>query len=74
MRNKYHYTVEGTGADNQTWTATGDVESEFEDMFDRAMMDSFTQLTHGKAVYGKPGVGCNGPYDIVSVTIKKVAP
>lgn len=71
MKKKYQFIIEGTGANGQTWTATGNIECEFNEVFDLAMRDAFMQLTSGKAVYGKPGVGCNGPYDVTSVVIKQ---
>jgi hypothetical protein len=30
------------------------------------MRESFDQLTHDKALYGMLGIGCKGPYDILS--------
>jgi hypothetical protein len=44
---------------------------EFHETFDYAMNQTFSQLTNGKAVYGKPGIGCHGPYDIHSVLIEQ---
>jgi hypothetical protein len=74
MRKLYSYVIEGSGANNQTWQTRGAVLCEFHDAFDHAMLESFDQLTQGKAIYGNPGVGsCKGPYDILKVTITQVA-
>lgn len=68
---KYDYTVAGTAADNQTWVATGTVKGRFPTVFDAIMIEAFRKVTGGKAVYGKPGVGCAGPYQITAVTIER---
>lgn len=70
---KYSYDIAGTAADGQTWETTGTVECEFVAAYDRAMRASFAQLTGGKAVYGEPGKGCNGPYKINRVEIREQA-
>jgi hypothetical protein len=31
---------------------------------------SFWKLLHGEAVYGKPGVGCDGPYEVRRLLIE----
>jgi hypothetical protein len=72
MVKTYHYTIKGSGAGGQTWTTKGVVEADFVYAFDLAMRDSFQQLTQGQAVYGKPGRGCSGPYDIHSITIEQM--
>lgn len=72
MIKPYRYTVEGTAAAGQTWTTQGQVATEIHDVLHVAMMESFDQLTSGKAVYGQPGKGCRGPYDIRRVTIEQV--
>lgn len=72
--NTYKFEIEGTGANDQTWITMGTVACEFHDVFDSAMEETFQQLTDGKAVYGKPGVGCRGPYKIDRVAIVKVKP
>lgn len=69
----FTYEVEGTAAGGQTWkTAGAVVGDDLTLMFHMAMRDSFNQLTQGKAVFGKPGVGCNGPYKISKVTMESV--
>jgi len=72
MKKHYQFTVEGSSADENTWLTSGDFTCELHETFDRAMGETFTQLTKGKAIYGKPGVGCNGPYDIHRLVIEQV--
>lgn len=64
MNRQYQYTVVGSAADNQTWMVKGEILCEFHEAFDKAMRDCFQQLTQGKAIFGKPGLGCNGPYEV----------
>lgn len=72
MNKTFRYTFEGTGGDGQTWKTEGTVTCKFLNVFDVAGAASFDQLTSGRAVFGKPGVGCRGPYDIHKVTIEQV--
>ena len=70
----YTFQIEGTAAAGQTWKSSGVVIDEQNDLiavFDSAMRLSFQQLTSGKAVFGKPGVGCSGPYDIRRIVIEQ---
>lgn len=64
MRRTYQYAVHGTAAHDQTWSMSGTVVCEWHEVFELVMRESFRGLTGGKAIYGKPGVGCTGPYDI----------
>jgi len=66
MKKTYSYKVRGVAADGQTWAVDGEVETLTggELMFERIMRSTFMKLTAGKAVFGKPGVGCRGPYSI----------
>jgi hypothetical protein len=68
----YTYTVSGTAADGQTWETVGTIACEFVDVWHHAMRCSFEDLTKGEAVYGQPGVGCQGPYDIDKIVIEQV--
>lgn len=74
MSYRYSYMVEGTAADGQTWMVSGTVEMPHAGMFGHAVQDamqqSFTHLTEGKAVYGEPGKGCNGPYSITRLVVE----
>jgi hypothetical protein len=70
----YQFEFHGTAARGQTWETAGQVMDENNDLmsvFDSAMRASFEQLTAGKAVFGKPGVGCAGPYEITSFIFTK---
>jgi len=75
MTTNYNYSLEGTAADGQTWFASGVVTTELEGDFPNALEDAqrkaFHQLTQGKAVYGKPGVGCRGPYRITKLIVER---
>lgn len=65
----YRFTIEGTAGDGQSWTTSGPVSGDFPKVLEDAMYASFEQLTKGKAVYGRPGVGCRGPYKIRTFTL-----
>jgi hypothetical protein len=67
----YHFTIEGTAAGDQVWSTTGRIECEWIDAFTVAMQRSFDDLTKGRAIYGKPGIGCRGPYDIHRLLIER---
>lgn len=69
------YTINGTAAGDQTWDCHGTIDNadwNDHDLLGRAMQDSFIKLTQGKAVFGKPGVGCRGPYKIISFKLALV--
>lgn len=72
MRKHYHFQIAGSGSDGNTWETRGKIHCEFHDSFDEAMQQTFNQLTQGKALYGKSGAGCAGPYDIDRVVIMQV--
>jgi len=59
-----------------TWQTSGEVDiverGNFPAVLDEAMLATFKQLTEGRAVYGKPGVGCRGPYTFKRVLIEEV--
>jgi len=72
MIKTYNFEFEGKAARGQTWKASGQIDDDANNLmavFDTAMRLTFQQLTSGKAVFGKPGVGCAGPYDITRITI-----
>jgi hypothetical protein len=73
MKKPFRFTISGSGSGGATFQASGELHCEFHDTFEQAMMEAFRQLTNGKAVYGNPGLGCNGPYDIRRVVIEQVA-
>jgi len=72
MRKPYRFTVHGCGVGGATFEASGSAVCEFPESFEIAMLETFRQLTNGKAVYGSPGVGCNGPYSIRRIVIEEV--
>lgn len=68
----YDYRMAGTAAGGQTWETDGTFEVEpgaFSTLMELAILNTFTKLTQGRAVFGHPGVGCRGPYRIKSLTI-----
>jgi len=72
MKKLWRGVVSGAAADGQTWTCINQVECEFHFAFEALMQRTFTDLTMGKAVFGNPGVGCKGPYDIKKMEIEQV--
>lgn len=71
MKNIYDFKVIGAAAGGQTWTVFGEVTCEFNDVLSRITLECFERLTSDRAVFGKPGVGCNGPYQIERLEIGK---
>ena len=69
---RYKYELEGTGGNGQTWKTNGLIECPFDDILYCATLNTFEQLTEGKAVFGKPGVGCNGPYEVTKLTFERL--
>jgi hypothetical protein len=70
----FRYEVIGTAARAQTWKASGyvkDPNNDLREVFEEVMQEAFMQLTKGKAVYGQPGVGCQGPYTFDKITIQR---
>lgn len=68
----YRWQAWGTAADGQTWSVTGETRAfagRLVDVTETALRDAFDQLTHGRAVYGFPGVGCRGPYTVTRFEI-----
>jgi hypothetical protein len=74
MIKRYCFTMESRASGGQTWKTSGEFDCEFNDVFDAAMRESFRQLMAGRAVYGHPGLGCSGPYDIVKLSIEQIGP
>jgi hypothetical protein len=75
MSRSFSYTVSGTAIDNQTWTVNGTItlppDAVFSELIDPIIRAAFHSLTHGKAIYGKPGVGCHGPYLITQLALEE---
>lgn len=74
MINHYRYEISGDAFGGQTWMTTGHVDCEFLEAYHACMKASFLQLTEGKAQFGKPGIGCHGPYLLNRILIEKVKP
>lgn len=78
---KYQYRVSGTAAKGQTWTAAGQLEPALWVPASGVWLElprlvlgrAYEQLTAGKAVFGKPGLGCQGPYRITKLEIEEVS-
>lgn len=72
----YRCTVEGSAADGQTWRTESTVSigspGQFMELFTYCMRASFEQLTSGKAQFGRPGVGCRGPYRIRKFVLEEL--
>lgn len=71
----YKYNLRGTGADGQTWTARGYASGDpghFVRTAEQVMTMAFRQVVQGKAIYGFPGVGCNGPYTVTHFEVQVV--
>ena len=68
---KYNYHVNGKTAEGVGWTCIGQMEVEFADLFNRVMVQTFADLTEGKAIFGRPGQGgCKGPYEVDRVILE----
>ena len=71
---KYRYEISGTAARDQTWTTAGvskDVTpGAFRTVFEDAILQTYQMLTEGKAIYGQPGAGCQGPYTFTRLLIE----
>jgi hypothetical protein len=72
LNKNYKFEIHGVARNDQTWITNGTIYCDLNDSFDMAMRASFMQLTEGRAIYGKPGVGCQGPYNVLSVKIEQV--
>lgn len=69
---RYRYKMTGTAADDQSWETSGAIDiapGDFPSLSEIALRESFMALTKGRAVFGKPGVGCRGPYRIKNLTL-----
>jgi hypothetical protein len=72
---KYKFEIGGTAQGAQTWSTSGVVQTPTAGAFHlvphMVMEASFRQLTGGKAVFGNPGIGCDGPYAVTRMLIEK---
>lgn len=67
----YRYILRGNAQGGQTWRVAGVVRCEWGMVLNNIMQRSYQLLTQGKAVYGSPGLGCRGPYDITELNVEK---
>jgi len=71
----FTYTLEGMARNDQTWSVSGEITVDREGEFSRAMLeaqaDAFRKLTGGRAVYGRPGETCAGPYRFSRLVIER---
>jgi hypothetical protein len=67
----FKFTVSGTTAGGVPFHVGGVVECEFRELFDAVMRRCFMDLTSGKAIFGAPGVGCKGPYEIAEIRLER---
>lgn len=72
MPHKYKFRVNGIMANGVAWSSTGEVECSFPDLFTTVVERTFDDLTNGRAVFGQPGVGCRGPYDISEIHMERL--
>jgi len=76
MSLNYDYEMSGTGTGGQqNWTVTGTVtlisDRDFMFVGDKVLAEVFQKLTRGDAVFGKPGIGCSGPYHVKKMTVEE---
>lgn len=68
----YDYKIRGKSAEGTEWETSGRLRCPLGDVLRQALVASFADLTNGRAQYGQPGVGCRGPYEIISLSFEKV--
>jgi len=68
----YAYEISGTAANGQTWHLKENVtlNGSLSESVEPILYQAFRKITGGRAVYGHPGVGCNGPYHITKLVIE----
>jgi hypothetical protein len=71
MEKHYRFHLKGTAAEGVPWESSGEVFCELHQVLNAAMVKTFQDLTNGKALYGHPGVGCKGPYEIQEIKVEK---
>jgi len=73
----YRWRLKGRGAGDVSWKTEGELRLDVKDfpmLLSFIMKASFVKLTKGEAIFGEPGRGCEGPYDIdeIEVTQERV--
>lgn len=72
MVRRWSFHVKGTAAGGVPWSCSGEIDAEPAELWNRVMIHSFHELTEGRAIYGKPGVACKGPYEITSLHVERI--
>jgi hypothetical protein len=72
MVKHWKFEAGGLTADGVAWHTSGEIEAVVTEVWERVMVHSFHALTNGKAIYGKPGVACKGPYEIKKVVVEQI--
>jgi hypothetical protein len=68
----YHYRVEGKAPMDQTWSVDGDLCCDWCNVMEYIMVQTHHELKSGKALLGKTGVKCRGPFEITRMIIKQM--
>jgi hypothetical protein len=72
----FTFHVTGIDGNRQKWSFEGRTSDSgiggFVAMTDVVMEKVFLALTEGRALYGKPGVACSGPYQIRTLRIEEI--
>lgn len=75
---RYRWQISGQDSRNNCWSTSGTLPGpykpgEFDIALSDAQMQAFMQLTAGKALFGRPGVACRGPYRITRLQMEEVS-
>jgi len=73
----FRYTETVTDGNGELCTVSGELDmpptATFSEVVEMAQRNAFIQLTHGAAVYGRPGyAGCKGPYKVQSLIVTRL--
>lgn len=71
---KYGYVMNGVNRTTQTWQVSGEISLDGDkgDLVvatERVLSEAFLKLTKGEAIFGHPGVACQGPYKVRTLVI-----
>lgn len=71
----FRYFVQSTAAREQTFAVDGSVTVpaivDWNLLMRNVLRLSFEALTEGRAIYGKPGEGCQGPFTITKIVLER---